>query len=175
MERALKEKQIDFVKGRMSRMTSAVLTDFRGLTVGEVTSLRDEFRKTGVEYKVVKNTLIKLAIRGTALEPLTKYLVGPTGIAWSYEDPAAGAKVVKAFRKTNEKLTVKCGVVEGEIVSAKHVEDILATMPGKQELRAMLLATLQAPAVDLIRLLQAPAMNFAYLLQNKSSQDGEKA
>ena len=170
MERAEKQTHIDFVKERMSRMTSAVLTDFRGLTVGEVTSLRDEFRKIGVEYKVVKNTLIKLAIRGTELEPLTKYLVGPTGIAWSYEDPAAGAKVVKAFRKTNEKLQVKCGVIEGQIVSPQHVEDVLATMPGKQELRATLLATLQAPAVDLVRLLQAPVQNFAYLLQNKSSQ-----
>lgn len=170
MERAGKEKIIDVVKGKMARMAALVLTDFRGLTVAEVTTLRDEFRKVGVEYRVVKNTLVKLAIKGTPIESIAKYLVGPTGIAWSYEDPSAAAKVVKAFRKTNDKLQAKCGVIETSVLEAKQVEDVMATMPGKQEVRAMLLATLQAPAVDLVRLLQAPAQNFAYLLQNKADK-----
>ena len=170
MERAGKEKIIDLVKDRMARMTSLVLTDFRGLTVAEVTALRDEFRKVGVEYRVVKNTFVKKAIKGTAIEPLAKFLVGPTGLAWCYEDPSAAAKVVKAYKKTNEKLQVKCGVIESQIFPAKAVEEVMATMPGKQEVRAMLLATLQAPAVDLIRLLNAPPQNFAYLLQAKADK-----
>jgi len=170
MERAGKEKIVDFVKERMGRMTSLVLTDFRGLTVSDVTTLRDEFRKVGVEYRVVKNTLVKLAIKGTAVEPIAKYLVGPTGLAWSYEDPSAAAKVIKAFKKTNDKLQAKCGVIETEVLSAKQVDDVMATMPGKQEARAMFLATLQAPVVDLIRLLQAPGQNFAYLLQAKADK-----
>ena len=170
MERAGKEKIVGMVKDRMARMTSLVLTDFRGLTVAEVTALRDEFRKNGVEYKVVKNTLVKLAIKGTAIEGLTKHLVGPTGFAWSYEDPSAAAKVVKAFKKTNDKLQIKCGLIESQLLPAKAVEDVLATMPGKNEVRAMLLATLQAPAVDLVRLLQAPAQNFAYLMQAKADK-----
>lgn len=170
MERAAKQKIVDIVKERMARMTSLVLTDFRGLKVSEATALRDEFRKNGVEYRVVKNTLVKLAIRGTPMEPLSKYLVGPTGLAWCYEDPSAAAKVVKAFRKTNEKLQAKCGVIEAQILSAKAVDEVMAVMPGKQEVRAMLLATLQAPAVDLIRLLAAPAQNVAYLLQAKADK-----
>ncbi len=174
MERAGKDKIIDLVKEKMSRMSSLVLTDFRGLTVAEVTTLRDEFRKVGVEYRVVKNTLVKRAIKGTPIESIAKYLVGPTGLAWSYEDPSAPAKVVKAFKKTSEKLQAKCGVVETSILDAKQVEEVMATMPGKQEVRAMLLATLQAPAVDLVRLLQAPAQNFAYLMQAKADKGEEK-
>lgn len=170
MERAGKDKIIDLIKDRMAKMTSLVLTDFRGLTVSEVTALRDEFRKVGVEYRVVKNTFVKKAIKGTAIEPLAKFLVGPTGLAWCYEDPSAAAKVVKAYKKTNEKLQVKCGVIESQIFPAKAVEEVMATMPGKQEVRAMLLATLQAPAVDLIRLLNAPPQNFAYLLQAKADK-----
>ena len=170
MERAGKDKIVDFVKERMARMTSLVLTDFRGLTVADVTTLRDEFRKVGVEYRVVKNTLVKLAIKGTPIESIAKYLVGPTGLAWAYEDPSAAAKVIKAFKKTNDKLQAKCGVIESEVLTAKQVDDVMATMPGKQEVRAMLLATLQAPAVDLVRLLQAPAQNFAYLMQAKADK-----
>jgi large subunit ribosomal protein L10 len=170
MERAGKDKIIDLVKDRMSRMTSLVLTDFRGLTVSESTALRDEFRKVGVEYRVVKNTFVKKAIKGTAIEALSKFLVGPTGLAWCYEDPSAAAKVVKAYKKTNEKLQVKCGVIESQIFPAKAVEEVMATMPGKQEIRATLLATLQAPAIGLIRLLNAPPQNFAYLLQAKADK-----
>ena len=170
MERAGKDKIIDLIKDRMAKMTSLVLTDFRGLTVSEVTALRDEFRKVGVEYRVVKNTFVKKAIKGTAIEPLAKFLVGPTGLAWCYEDPSTAAKVVKAYKKTNEKLQVKCGVIESQIFPPKAVEEVMATMPGKQEIRAMLLATLQAPAIDLIRLLNAPPQNFAYLLQAKADK-----
>ena len=170
MERPAKQKIVDLVRDRMARMTSLVLTDFRGLKVSELTTLRDEFRKSGVEYRVVKNTLVKLAILGTPIESLAKYLVGPTGLAWSYEDPSAAAKVIKAFRKTNEKLQAKCGVIEAQILPAEAVHEVMAVMPGKQDVRAMLLSTLQAPAVNLIRLLAAPAQNLAYLLQAKTNE-----
>ena len=100
---------------------------------------------------------------------------GMTGIAWSYEDPSAAAKVVKAFRKdpAGEKLQIKAGLIEGSVIDAKAVEDQLATMPGKNELRAMLLATLQAPMQSFVRLLAAPSQNFAYLLAAKE-RDGDK-
>jgi len=93
-----------------------------------------------------------------------------TGVAWSYEDPSAAAKVVKAFRKDNEKLKIKGGLVDGQIVPADRVETDLANMPGKDELRAQLLATLQAPLVQLVQLLAAPAQNFVYLLKAKEDQ-----
>jgi len=168
MERAQKAAVIKTVKDKFARMSSAVFLDFKGLNVEAVTKLRDQFRKSGVEYRVVKNTLVHHAIKEHAwAKSLDKSLAGMTGIAWSYEDPSAAAKVIKAFRKDNEKLKVKAGLIEGQILSADAVESQLATMPGKNELRATLLATLQAPAQQLLQQLQAPAQNFVYLLKAK--------
>jgi large subunit ribosomal protein L10 len=170
MDRATKDVQIGEIKARFDKMTAAVFLDFKGMTVEHVTTLRAEFRKAGVEYKVVKNTLVKHALKDTPFkQKLDDVLVGMTGIAWSYEDPAAAAKVVKAFKKSpaGEKLQIKAGLIEGSVLDAKGVEDQLATMPGKNELRAMLLATLQAPLQQFVALLAAPAQNFVYLLAAK--------
>lgn len=171
MERATKTTAIAEIKSRFDRMTSAVFVDFQGMTVADVTKLRDEFRKVGAEYRVVKNTLVKQAVKDQAWgKTLDKTLIGMTGVAWSYEDPAAAAKVVKAFRKDNDKLKVKAGLVDGQLLDGAAVESQLATMPGKQELRAQLLATLQAPLQQFVALLNAPAQNFAYLLAAKKDQ-----
>jgi large subunit ribosomal protein L10 len=171
MEKNQKLALASEVKDRFGRMTSVVLLDFKGLTVDAVTKLRNEFRKQGVEYRVVKNTLIKQAIKGQPwADAFGKSLVGMTGVAWSYEDPSAAAKVVKAFRKDNEKLKVKGGLVDGQIVPADRVETDLASMPGKDELRAQLLATLSAPLTQFVQLLQAPAQNFVYVLKAKEEQ-----
>ncbi len=171
MDRNQKHALAAQVKERFGKMTSAVLLDYQGLTVAAVDKLRNEFRKQGVEYRVVKNTLIKQAIAGNAWAPaFGKTLTGMTGVAWSYEDPSAAAKVVKAFRKDNEKLKIKGGLVDGQIVPADRVETDLANMPGKQELRASLLATLQAPLVQLVQQLAAPAQNFAYVLKAKEEK-----
>src|SRR6476646_3898675 len=121
MEREAKEKQITEIKTRFDKMTAAVLLDFKGMTVENATKLRSEFRKAGVEYKVVKNTLVKHAIKGSAYAgKLDDALVGMTGIAWSYEDPSAAAKVVKAFKKDEgekaEKLQVKAGLIDGSVL-----------------------------------------------------------
>ncbi|UQA62505.1 50S ribosomal protein L10 [Polyangium aurulentum] len=168
MERSEKQVLIGEVKQRFDRMTSAVFLDFKGLNVTTVTKLRDEFRKAGVEYRVVKNTLVRHAIKhhGWA-KNLDDTLTGMTGIAWSYEDPSAAAKVVKAFRKDNDKLKIKAGLIEGQVLSPEGVENQLATMPGKDELRATLLATMQAPAQQFVQQLNAPLQNFAYLLKAK--------
>ena len=173
--RAGKTAAIGDVKGRFDKMTSAVFLDYKGLTVIQATTLRASFRKAGVEYKVVKNTLVKQALKGTAFGPkLDDVLTGMTGIAWSYEDPSAAAKVVKEFKKTGgeagEKLKVKGGLVDGEVLTAAAVETTLATMPGKDELRATLLATLQAPLQQFVALLQAPTQNLVYALAAKERQ-----
>jgi large subunit ribosomal protein L10 len=170
MERAVKEVQIGEIKARFDKMTAAVFLDFKGMTVEHVTKLRAEFRKAGVDYKVVKNTLVKHALKDAPYkQKLDDVLIGMTGIAWSYEDPSAAAKVVKAFRKdpAGEKLQIKAGLIEGAILDAKAVEDQLATMPGKNELRATLLATLQAPLQNFVALLAAAPQNFVYLLAAK--------
>ncbi len=170
MERADKEVEIGEVKQRFDRMTSAVFLDFKGLNVAVVTKLRDEFRKAGVEYRVVKNSLVRHAIKHHAwANKLDGTLVGMTGIAWSYEDPSAAAKVVKAFRKekAHEALKIKAGLIEGQILNADGVENQLATMPGKNELRAMLLATMAAPMQQFLQQLNAPLQNFVYVLKAK--------
>ena len=172
MERTVKASLIGDIKGRFDKMTSAVFLDFKGMTVEQVSKLRVEFRKNGVEYRVVKNTLVKQALAGKSWSKLLEgALKGMTGIAWSYEDPSAAAKVVKAFRKDNDKLQIKAGLVEGQLLDGKAVEAELATMPGKNELRAQLLATFQAPMQSFVALLQAPAQNFVYLLAAKEREE----
>jgi large subunit ribosomal protein L10 len=177
MERTVKETQIGEIKARFAKMSAAVLVDFKGMTVEQVTKMRAEFRKAGVDYKVVKNTLVKVALKDGPLKgKLDDALVGMTGIAWSYEDPSIAAKVVKAFRKdpAGEKLQIKAGLIEGSVLDAKGVEDQLATMPGKNELRATLLATLQAPLQKFVALLAAPSQNFLYLLSAKEREGDKK-
>src|SRR5271167_3881586 len=116
--RDAKSAQIKEVKTRFDRMTSAIFLDYKGMTVETATDLRAHFRKAGVEYKVVKNTLVKHALKDQAYgKKLDSALTGMTGIAWCYEDPSAAAKVVKAFKKdkgeAGEKLQVKAGLIEG--------------------------------------------------------------
>jgi large subunit ribosomal protein L10 len=172
MNRTEKTELIGDLKGRFSRMSSAVFLTFEGMNVAAVTKLRDEFRKNGVDYRVVKNTLVKKALGdNAAASQLGKTLTGMTGIAWSYEDPSAAAKVVTAFKKDNDKLKVKAGLIEGQLLDAKGVEDQLAKMPGKNDLRAMLLATLQAPAQQFVAQLNAPLQNLAYLLAAKERKE----
>lgn len=176
MERNQKEKVVATLKDRFDRMSSAVFLDFQGLNVEAVTKLRDEFRKSGVEYYVAKNTLVRQAIAQRPwAKTLAATLIGMTGIAWSFEDPSAAAKVVKAFRreKNNEKLKIKGGLIDGQLLGSEAVESQLATMPGKDELRGMLLATMQAPLQQFVQQLNAPLQNFAYLL--KAKEDGAQA
>ena len=173
MDRTGKDAQLGEIRSRFDKMSAAVFLDFKGMTVENVTKLRAEFRKAGVEYKVVKNTLVRHALKDAPYKAqLAGALVGMTGIAWSYEDPSAAAKVVKAFRKdpAGEKLQIKAGLIEGAILDASAVETQLSTMPGKNELRATLLATMQAPLQSFVALLSAPAQNFVYLLAAKERE-----
>lgn len=171
MERSQKEVLVGTIKDRFDRMSSAVFLDFKGLNVETVSKLRDEFRKSGVEYRVVKNSLVRHAIKQHAwAKNLDASLTGMTGVAWCYEDPSAAAKVVKAFRKDHDKLKIKAGLIDGQVLDANGVESQLATMPGKNELRSMFLSTLQAPLQQFLQLLQAPSQNFVYLLKAKEDQ-----
>jgi len=166
MERAQKETVVGSIKDKFDRMSSAVFLDFKGLNVDKVSKLRDEFRKSGVEYRVVKNSLVRHAIKhhGWA-KSLNTSLVGMTGVAWSYEDPSAAAKVITAFLKdpANDKLKlkVKAGLIDGQLLSADAVESQLATM--------------QAPLQQFLQQLQAPAQTFVYLLKAKEDKANDGA
>lgn len=170
---------VDAVKDNFGKAIATVLVSFEGIDVPQITELRSRFREAGVEYKVVKNRLIRKALEGTEYagdELLEGSLRGMTAVAWSYEDPSAAAKIIKNFRKEdeeNERLTFKCGLLENEVLSADRVENELANLPGKDELRAMLLAQLMAPMQKLVMQLQAPAQNFAFVLDARKRQQEE--
>ena len=173
--RALKEQQVADIRERFSRATAAVLLNFRGLSVAKTTELRNQFRSAGVDFRVVKNSLVKIAIKDTHLDndAFKKALAGETAIAWTYEDPSVAAKLVKEFRKDEKNaqaLTIKCGVLEKEVMDSERVESVLATLPGKDEVRAMLLAQLLAPAQKLVMQLSAPAQNLAFALDARKRQ-----
>jgi large subunit ribosomal protein L10 len=172
--RKAKNAAIGDVRTKFDKATSTVFVNYKGMTVESATKLRASFRKAGVEYKVVKNTLVRHALKDTNYgKKLDDVLTGMTGCAWSYEDPSAAAKVLKAFKKDEgdaNKLEIKAGLIDGAVMDGKAVEDQLATMPGKDELRATLLATLQAPLQQFVMLLNAPAQNFVYVLSAKERQ-----
>ena len=175
MQRTEKQTEVDLLKDRFGRMTSAVFVDFQGMDVGAVTMLRDELRKAKVEYRVVKNTLVRRALEGQkALAQLTAKLRGMTAVAWSFDEPGSAAKVLKELGRKNDKLKVKAGLIEGDVLDSRGVLEHLATMPGRDELRAMLLATLQAPLQQFLQLLSAPTQNFVYLLKAREGENEQQ-
>jgi large subunit ribosomal protein L10 len=171
MLRSDKELAVGEIKQRFDRMTSAVFVDFTGMTVAEVTKLRNNFRAKGVEYKVLKNTLIKRALGDKPyVKTLANSLKGATAVAWSYEEPSAAARVLKDYVKENEKVKIKAGLLEGQVLAPKAVENQLATLPSKDEARAMLLATFMAPAQQFVMLINTPASNFVRLMNAKKEK-----
>lgn len=163
MERVAKDQEIGSLKDRLATAQSLVLVDFRGLTVEADVKMRNEFRAAGCEYKVVKNTLLGLAVKGTPMEVIEPLLAGPTAVAYSHEDPAAPARIATKVAKAQEKFVVKGGYVDGRALDKTGVEQ-LSTLPGKDEIRATFLATLNAVPESFLRLLNAAPQNFMYLL-----------
>jgi large subunit ribosomal protein L10 len=170
MDRIQKQTEVTAIQDRFNRMASAVLADFRGLDVETINDLRRALGEVeGIEYRVVKNTLTKLAVKEQDYAGgLEEHLAGPTAIAWSYEDPVAPARVMVNFAKDNENLKIKCAVLDGDVLDLDGVTQ-LSKMPGKDEIKSMLLATFIAPATDMVRLLSAAPTNFAYLLEARKS------
>ncbi|MEY4480225.1 MAG: hypothetical protein RLZZ267_903 [Bacillota bacterium] len=143
--KVLKEKQqvVEVVTEKLRNSASTVVADYRGLNVAEVTELRKQLREAGVEYSVIKNTLLRRASAAADLSALEEHLVGPTAIAFS-NDPVAAAKILVDFAKTNENLEVKGGVVDGQVFNKAQIVE-LASLPSKDGLLSMLLSVLQAP------------------------------
>lgn len=156
MSQNLENKKIvvEEIKEKFSSAKSAVLVDYRGLTVEESTELRSKFRAAGVDYKVYKNNLVKLAIKDTAFEPLSQDLTGPNAIAFGIEDAVIPAKIVKEFAKTHKNLELKSGVVDGSYCNLEQIIQI-ADLPSKEVLIGRFLGSVKAPI-----------SNFAYFLSN---------
>lgn len=133
---------------------SAILIDYTGMDVPTVTELRRQIRAARAQYRVVKNTLARRAVKGTPFEALAEHLKGTTAVAYSGADPVVLAKTLTTFAKTAPTLTIKAAVVQGRSITPAAVSE-LASLPGKPELYAQLLSVLQAPMVQFVRVLQA--------------------
>jgi len=149
-----KTTELESLAGAFKGHDVAILIDYKGINVPQVTQLRTELRKAKGTYKVVKNTLAKRALKGTAFESLSAEFEGMTAVAYTKEDPVALAKALTTFMKSAPTLKIKAAVVQGQALKGADVA-ALATMPGKPELYAKLLFLLQAPMVNLVRVLNA--------------------
>lgn len=148
----LKAPIIEEIKNNISGAKGSVLVDYRGITVAEDTVLRKQLREAGVIYKVYKNTYIKRAIAGTELEQLNEHLEGPTAIAISKDDATAPARILAKFAKTQPKLELKAGVVEGNYYDQKTILEI-AQIPSRNELLSRLLGSMKSPITNMARVI----------------------
>lgn len=162
MERQRKEDLVGEIKETFQGVSSVVLADYRGLDVPTVTEMRHDFEKAGCSYRVLKNTLVKIAIKGTNLEPMSALLAGPTAVIWSVESPAAPAKLAVKWAKEHKSFSIKGGFFEGVLDEAGVKQ--LSTMPDKPELQATLLMTFLAAPQEFVKQLAAGPQNFMYLL-----------
>ena len=164
MAKTEKEAVVADLVEYLRRAKTIVLTDYRGLNVGEATELRRRLREAGVDYKVVKNTMAVRAIHKAAIEGLEPYLVGPTAMAFGYGDPVAPAKMLAAFAKEHKNLILKAGMLEGSILDQAQVK-ALADLPTREQLLATLAGMLQAPFRGLVTVLSGPMRNLVYGLE----------
>jgi large subunit ribosomal protein L10 len=164
MNKTEKQEIVEELREGLANAKSVIVTSHMGIDVNTVNQLRAEFRKAGVNYHIIKNTLVRLAVAGTDMEGLGEHLKGPSAIAWSTEEAPAPAKVIRDFKKKNDKFVVKGGyLVGGGVLDEKGVE-MLADMLSKEELQAKLLGVFKAVPEKFVRTLNAVPQKMALLL-----------
>jgi len=163
-QRRAKEQSVQDITEKLQESVTAVITDYRGLNVAQATNLRNELRGANIEYKVLKNTLTKIAAKNVGIEGLDQYLEGPTAIAFSSEDPVAPAKILAKFAKDNKDLEIKGGILEGKVVSMAQIT-ALAELPSREELLAQVLRGMQSPLAGMANVLAGPLRNMANVLE----------
>ena len=150
----IKKGVVADIKEKFEKAQSAILVDYRGLNVAEVTDLRNQLRKAGVEYAVLKNTMINLAVKDMNLDDLKPHLEGPTAVAFGYEDAVAPAKILSEFAKKNKKISIKCGVVDGAFIDEAGVQS-LANTPSREVLIAKIMGSMMSSVSKFVYALEA--------------------
>lgn len=158
----IKKQQVKDMAAKLTEAGSIVLADYRGLTVEEDTELRSKMRAEGIEYKVVKNNIIRHAIKGTDLESLSEFLIGPTSLAIS-SDEVAPAKVMFKYAKALDAFEIKAGAVDGKVIDLAGIEQ-LAKLPSKEQLIAKMLGSMNSPITGLVTVLNANIKGLAVAL-----------
>jgi large subunit ribosomal protein L10 len=159
---------VDELRTRLRGVKAVLLTEYRGLTVQQLSDLRKQLRAVAAEYKVVKNRLARLAL-SPDLASVGTHLKGPTGMIIAREDPVAVAKTLHTFARTNQALVIKAGYVEGQLLEPAGLK-ALADLPSREALRAQLVGLLQGPLAQLVGLLQAPQRELVYVLDQRGKQ-----
>jgi len=165
---AVEELKIDFQEAQ-----AAILADYRGINVSQVTKLRTQLREAGIKFKIAKNTLVKRAANEKGIEGLDSFLEGPNALAFS-KDPVAVAKILTEFAKTNKAFEIKAGLLEGKIISFDSIKD-LAELPSREVLLARVLSGMMAPLNGMVNVLQGPMRNFAQVLEAYRKQQAGEA
>jgi large subunit ribosomal protein L10 len=168
-----KEDNIAELKEEFQSTGNALVVSYKGLTVEKDWQLRRALREANLSYRVVKNTLSRIAVEGTPLEPLKEHFVGMTAVAYSAKDPVGLAKVLSNFAKDNAQLTFKAGVVEGRVIKIKDIE-ALARMPSKEELVSRLMFLLNSPAQRIASALIGVPRNLVIVI-NEIAKQKEKS
>ena len=153
---AKKQQEVNEVVEKINAANSLVVVDYLGLSVAEVTELRKQLREAGVEFKVIKNTIMRRALDSQELEYHEEVFQGPTAVAFGMEDAVAPAKILSDFAKKAEALELKGGILEGEVLSKEEIQQI-AKLPNREGLLSMLLSVLQAPVRNVAYAVKAVA------------------
>ena len=169
-----KMESVEALKERLGSARTAVLTEYRGLSVRQMSDLRKQLKGAAAEYKVVKNRLARLAVKGSALDAIGAHLKGPTGLVFTKQDPVGVAKVLQIFVRTNPQLQIKLGLVEGKVVQPAELK-ALAELPSKEQLRSQIVGAVQGPMAQLVSLLQAPLRELVYVLEARGKGAAEAA